>query len=146
MSPEQETESRGQRAGVPVPVPNFDNQGFWDGCRNHELRLQHCRPCGAFRHPPRPMCPQCTSLDYEWAPVSGRGTVYTFTIVHRPTLPAFEVGVPYNVAVVQLEEGPYLVSNIIGCRNDEIAIGMAVHVEFEDLTETVSIPKFRPVA
>ncbi len=92
------------------------------------------------------MCPQCTALDYDWAPVSWRGTVYTFTIVHRPTLPAFGAGVPYNVAVVQLDEGPHVVSNIVGCRNDEIAIGMAVHVEFEDLTETVSIPKFRPVA
>ncbi len=92
------------------------------------------------------MCPRCNSTESDWIPASGRGIVYTFTIVHRPTLPVFDAHVPYNVAVVQLEEGPYLVSTIIGCSNNEIQVGMAVQVEFEDLTDTVSIPKFRPVA
>lgn len=91
------------------------------------------------------MCPQCTNLDYEWASVSGRGIVYTFTVVHGPTLPVFQERAPYNVAVVQLDEGPFIVSNIIGCTADQIRIGMVVQVEFEDVTETTSLPKFRRV-
>ncbi|HUI27753.1 MAG TPA: OB-fold domain-containing protein, partial [Candidatus Kryptonia bacterium] len=96
---------------TPIPVPNPDNAGFWEGCRNRELRLQRCRGCGTVRHPPRPMCPQCTSTEYEWMRASGRGTIYSFTIVHGPTLPVFQARAPYNVVVVQLDEGPYLVSN-----------------------------------
>jgi len=132
-------------AAIPLPVPNQDNEGFWDGCRRHELRLQRCRQCRMLRHPPRPMCPRCNGTDYEWAEVSGRGVLYSFTVVHGPTLPAFQAQIPYNVAVVQLEEGPFLVTNMVGCTADRIRIGMRVVVEFEDLSSTVSLPKFRPV-
>ena len=131
---------------IPEPVSNPDNQGFWDGCRQHELRLQRCRQCGAVRHQPRPMCAQCTSLEYDWARASGRGTVYTFTIIHGPTLPAFRDQLPYNVAVVQLEEGPFIVTNIVGCAAAHIHIGMRVVVEFDDVSDTLSLPKFRPPA
>jgi hypothetical protein len=130
----------------PIPVASFDNHGFWEGCRQHELRLQRCRTCHTFRHQPRPMCPQCRSLDYEWARASGRGTVYTFTIVHGPTLPAFQAAAPYNVIVVQLEEGPFMVSNLVDCGAEHIRIGMAVEVVFEDVTETATLPRFRPLA
>jgi uncharacterized OB-fold protein len=128
----------------PIPVPNADNQGFWDACHRHELRLQRCQSCGAFRHQPRPMCSQCHCLEYEWARASGRGTVYSFTIVHRPTLPAFQRDVPYNVVVVQLEEGPFMVSNVVGCIPDRLHIGLAVEVVFEDVSDTISLPKFTP--
>jgi uncharacterized OB-fold protein len=143
---EPATEDQGRRSGaaIPLPVPNQDNEGFWDACRRHELRLQRCRRCRTFRHHPRPMCPGCNSTEYEWAAVSGRGVLYTFTIVHDPTLPAFQPQIPYNVAVVQLEEGPFMVTNIVGCATDQIRIGMAVAVEFEDLSSTVSLPRFRP--
>jgi uncharacterized OB-fold protein len=131
---------------IPLPVANPDNAGFWEGCRQHELRLQRCRRCASVRHPPRPMCPQCTSLDYDWTRASGRGTVYTFTIVHRPTLPVFQEAAPYNVVVVQLAEGPFIVSNLVGCPADQIRIGMAVSVEFDDISEAVSLPRFRPLS
>lgn len=88
------------------------------------------------------MCPNCNSFEYEWARMSGRATLYSFTIVHRPTLPAFEDRVPYNVAVVQLEEGPYLVSNIVDCRAAELRIGMPLDVVFSD--DVISLPKFQP--
>jgi len=133
------------QTGIPVPVPNPDNQGFWDSCRQHELRLQRCLSCGAWRHQPRPMCPECHSLDYEWARASGRGTVYTFTVVHGPTLPVFQERAPYNVVVVRLAEGPYMVSNLIDCPVEDIRIGMSVEVVFDDVSETVSLPKFRAV-
>ena|ERR1043166_7083308 len=148
MSEEKASEVRSQEseAAIPLPLPNPDNQGFWDGCRQHQLRLQRCRGCAAFRHQPRPVCPRCNSFDYEWAPSSGRGTLYTFTIVHGPTLPAFQVQAPYNVAVVQLEEGPFIVTNIVGCNAEQLRIGMPVEVVFENVTEMISLPKFRAVA
>ena len=136
----------GGTAAIPLPVPNEDNQGFWEGCRRHELRLQCCTGCRAFRHPPRPMCPQCTASESEWVPVSGRGTVYTFTLVHGPTLPAFQERFPYNVAVIQLDEGPFIVSNLVECPAERLRIGMRVAVEFVDVSETVSLPQFRPVS
>lgn len=128
---------------IPIPVPNFDNAGFWDGCRLHELRLQRCTSCTSVRHPPRPMCPQCNSLDYEWTPVSGRGVIYSFTIVHGPTLPVFQERAPYNVVVVQLEEGPFIVSNVVAAEGKALRIGLPVEVAFEDVDESVSLPKFR---
>ena len=90
------------------------------------------------------MCPACGSLDYEWAKASGRGIVHTFTIVHRPTLPAFEDRIPYNVIAVRLDEGVFMVSNLVDCPPDEIRIGMPVEVEFEPLTDEITLPKFRP--
>jgi len=131
---------------IPTPVPNADNQGFWDACARGELCLQRCTACAAWRHPPRPMCPRCHSLASEWALASGRGVVHTFTIVHRPTLPAFEARLPYNVVVVRLDEGPLMVSNLLACRNDAIHIGMPVVVTFTPLTDTIALPQFRPQA
>jgi uncharacterized OB-fold protein len=131
-------------AMIPVPVPNADNQGFWDGCHRGELRLQRCLKCGAWRHHPRPLCPACRSFEYEWALASGRGVVHTFTIVHRPTLPAFEAQLPYNVIVVRLEEGPFMVSNLVDCSPDDLRIGQPVEVVFEPLDDAISLPKFRP--
>ena len=129
---------------LPLPVPNADNQGFWDGCRQHELRLQRCRACGRLRHPPRPMCARCNALEYDWARSSGRGTLFTFSIVHGPTLPVFQARAPYNVAVIELDEGQFIVSNIVDCPAEALRIGMRVAVVFDDVTDTVSLPKFRP--
>ena len=129
---------------VPVPVPNPDNAGFWDACRRGELRVQRCAHCRAWRHHPRPMCPQCGSRDYEWALTSGRGVVHTFTIVHRPTLPAFEPALPYNVVAVRLDEGVFMVSNLVDCPLEQIRIGMPVEVVFEPLSDEITLPKFKP--
>jgi uncharacterized OB-fold protein len=90
------------------------------------------------------MCPRCGSLEYEWARASGRGVVHTFTIVHRPTLPAFDETVPYNVVAVELDEGVFMVSNLVDCPLERIEIGMPVEVVFEPLSEHIAQPKFRP--
>ncbi len=91
------------------------------------------------------MCPSCGSFDYEWALASGRGVVHTFTIVHRPTLPAFEALLPYNVIVVQLDEGPFMVSNLVGGDATTLRIGLPVEVVFAALDEQITVPTFRPV-
>lgn len=90
------------------------------------------------------MCPQCGSRDYEWARASGRGVVHTFTIVHRPTLPAFDDVVPYNVIAVRLDEGVFMISNLVDCPLEQIHIGMPVEVVFEPLSDEITLPKFKP--
>jgi len=133
------------RPRIPIPVANPDNAGFWEGCRQHELRLQRCVQCRAYRHHPRPCCPICRSFDYEWSPVSGGGVLYSFTIAHGPTLPVFQEMAPYNVAVVELAEGPFLVTNVVDCPLADLRIGMPVEVTFEEIAPDVTLPRFRPV-
>ena len=132
-------------ADVPHPVPTIDSAPFWKWCRRHELRLQRCADCGTWRYHPRPRCPNCRSATHEWAQASGRGTVHTFTICHPPVLPVFADRVPYNAVVVHLAEGPFMVSNVVECGNDEIQIGMEVEVVFVDVDDELTLPQFRPV-
>lgn len=133
------------RDDFPRPVPGPDEAPFWQWCRRHELRLQQCDECGTFRYHPRPRCPECRSADASWNAVRGTGTVASFTIVHPPVLPAFADRVPYNAVVVQLDEGPFMVSNLLEVANDDIEVGMAVEVTFVDLDDEIALPQFRPV-
>jgi uncharacterized OB-fold protein len=128
---------------LPLPQPNDDTQPFWDYCRAGELRLQRCSACGEWRHPPRPLCPRCRSFEIEWAPVSGRGQVYSYVVTHQAVHPALTDLVPHAVVLVALEEGPLLTSNLVDCPPDEIAVDMAVVVTFEAVSESVTLPKFR---
>lgn len=128
----------------PLPVSSPDSQPFWDGCRRHELLLQQCAECRAFWFPPSILCPECLSAAWEWTKISGRGRVYSFVIFHRVYHTGFTDEIPYVVAVVELEEGPRLMSNIIGCDPYAVHCEMAVEVVFEDVSETVTLPKFRP--
>jgi len=131
----------------PLPVPDHDSQPFWDGCREHELRIQRCMACGRFRWPPRAYCPSCCSPDHEWARLSGHGTIYSFSVVHHAVVPAFKDEVPYVVALISLEgagERVQLLSNVIGCPWEDVQVGMPVQVLFEDVTPDVTLPKFRP--
>lgn len=127
----------------PLPAPGPDGLEFWAGCRRHELRLQRCAACARARFAPRPACPWCGSLSYGWFTAEGRGRVLSWTVVHRPTLPGFEALVPYAAAVVQLAEGPCLVGQLRGCDPADIRAGMAVVVEFDDVTTDVSVPHWR---
>jgi len=133
------------RDDFPRPVPGPDEAPFWEWCRRHELRLQQCDDCGTFRYHPRPRCPQCQSARASWNAVRGTGTVASFTIVHPPVLPAFADRVPYNAVVVQLDEGPFMVSNLLDVANDDIEVGMPVAVTFVDLDDEIALPQFRPV-
>ncbi len=128
----------------PLPNINGDNKEFWAGCKEHELRFQKCNTCGYVRWPASIICPICYSKEMKWIVAGGMGKVYTFVIYHVAYHPGFENEVPYVVAVVELEEGPRLLTNIVCCRPDEVKQEMPVEVIWEDITEAFSLPKFRP--
>jgi len=128
----------------PLPKLNADTKPFWDGCRNHELRFQKCTECGHVRWPPSIICPLCYSNRTEWIRASGKGKVFSFVVYHKAYHPAFEADLPYVVAIVELEEGPHFLTNIVGCDPDAVSCEMPVNVIWEDVTEEFSLPKFRP--
>jgi len=129
----------------PRPVPDPDQAGrpFWEAAARHELVLQTCAQCKTVRHPPRPMCPNCNSMDYTFEPASGRGRIWSWVIAHAPVLPSFADKVPYNVVVVELDEDVRMIGNLLDAQNDEITEGMSVVVDFEDVEEGVSLPQWR---
>lgn len=128
------------------PLPHVTElaRPFWEGTRAHELRLQRCNACGSYRFPPQVLCRECLAVEHEWTPVSGKATVYSFVVQHRPATPAFADDVPYVVAVVELSEGPLLLTNIVGCAPDEITAGMPVEVTFVDATDEITLYPFKP--
>jgi len=128
----------------PLPRPTPESKPFWDGCRNHQLLIQKCKSCGDLRFPPSLLCPSCSSLETEWVPSSGKGEIWSHAVFHKVYHPAFERNIPYVVAVVELEEGVRMVTNIVGCAPDEVSIGMAVEVFFDDVAPEVTIPRFKP--
>lgn len=128
----------------PLPLINEETKPYWEYCRKHELRMQKCLQCGHIRFPISVICPKCHSMEAEWAKLSGKGTIYSFTIYRVPYHPAFKDDIPYVVAIIQLDEGPRLESNIIGCRVEDVRIEMPVEVAFDDVTSEVTLPKFRP--
>ncbi len=125
------------------PRPTPETEPFWEGCAAGELRLQHCSACDTHYFPPRPFCPTCLSDEVEWQPVSGRGTLHTYVINHRAA-PGFEA--PYAIAVVQLDEGPRMMSNIVGVEQtpEALVLDMPLQVEFET-RGGVQLPVFGPV-
>ena len=139
--------------GLPLPdlerIPDYE-QGFWEGSRNGELRIQQCSDCSLFRHLPMPMCPGCSSLDYGWTRVSGRGFVYSYVIVRHPVHPAIaeKEQVPYNVCMIELEEqeGLRLCSNVLNVPPEDIHIDMPVQVAFFPAVDDpdVVLPVFLP--
>lgn len=134
----------------PLPKVTDESAPFWEGCKAHELRIQRCDSCARFRFPPQNMCRHCNSAEFTWAPVSGKGTVYSFTVPTNTSpgeLPARGFDYPYAVALVELEgtDGVRIASNIVDCPVDEIAIDMPVEVTFEQVTDEITLPKFRRV-
>ena len=130
----------------PLPTPNADTRIFWEQCRQHRLKFQQCVNCGHIRWPPSFICPSCYSASHDWIASAGRGTVFTFVVYHQAFHPAFENDLPYVVAIIELAEGPRILSNIVHCRPDAVTCGMPVELTWEDVTETVSLPKFQPAA
>lgn len=131
----------------PFVPPTETTRFFWDAAREHKLVIQRCGDCGHYIHWPRPLCPRCHSAKLMPSPVSGRGAVFTFTVVQHVFHPGFAEDMPYNLALVELEEQPGLrmLANIVDCSNDALAIGMPVEVTFED-REDHTVPQFRPAA
>jgi len=128
----------------PLPHPNEISQPFWDAAKRHELQIQRCNACGAHIFYPREACSECLAADLIWIPVSGKGTLYSYTIAQAPTHPAFADDVPYVIAIVALEEGPHITTNLVGCRPDQATIGMPVVASFEDVSAEMTLVKFRP--
>ena len=128
---------------LPLPQPGLDNREFYEAARRGELRFQRCSDCGAWRHYPRPLCPRCFSRRFGWERASGRGRVYTWTIVHGPTLPAFQDQLPYNVVDVLLDEGLHFQSQLLDCPPDEIRAELPVEAVFVPVSEDLSLVKFR---
>jgi uncharacterized OB-fold protein len=116
---------------------------FWEGCSRNELLLQQCSACGTFRHPPSAVCPNCLSTQHAWVRASGRATLYTFAVVRQALAKAWEDKVPYTVAVVELEEGPRFLTELVDVAPDDVAIGMPVEVKFIE-RDGVTLPLFRP--
>ncbi len=127
---------------IPLPQPTPLSRPHWEGCRQGVLRVQRCSACGAYVFIPQPVCTSCQSRALEWVESSGRGTVYSYTTVHRPPRPQFET--PYVVAIVELEEGCHMLTNVVDCPPGEVGVGMPVEVTFRAITDEITLPFFRP--
>jgi uncharacterized OB-fold protein len=126
-----------------TPAPTDFAAEFYAHCARGELRFQRCTGCGAWRHPPRILCPQCASEAWEWARSSGRGRLFSWTVTHQGIVPWFAQDVPYAVAVVELEEGPRIVSGLRGIPLDRLALGLPLEVAFEKVSEEIGLHYFR---
>jgi len=131
----------------PLPAADDLSNPFWETAKQHRLVVQRCQDCGYFNHPPRPACDACQSQQLQFEPVSGRGTIYSFTVMHQPNVAGFEDEIPYINILVELEEQPllFMVSNLPISELDKIKIGGQVGVYFEELDADVTLPQFRPV-
>ena len=131
-----------------LPVPDLETAPYWEAATSGKLLIKRCNACGNAFFYPRAACPRCWSTDTAWLEASGRGTVYTFTVVHQNDLPPFRDRLPYVVAEIDLEEGVRMTSNVEGVNPDDVRCGMPVTVAFRSEqrseNETVAIPIFRP--
>lgn len=124
--------------------PSPDEKFFWDHCKEHKLTFQKCQDCGYIRWPASIICPRCHSYYTELIVSSGKGKIYSFVVYHRAFLEAVEGDVPYVVGVVELDEGPRLISSIVDCCPNKVRCDMPVVVTWEDVNEGLSVPKFKP--
>jgi uncharacterized protein len=133
---------RRERPRRPRPALTQDNAFWFEGARERKLLIQRCASCGKLRHPPRPMCGECRSLEWDTVEASGRGTVYSYVVNHHPQVPAFDY--PLAVGLVELEEGTRLVANVVGVEPADVHVGMPVEVEFVDHDPELTLPAFHP--
>ena len=129
-------------ASKPAPHPSPESHVFWDGAKEKKLMLPRCNTCGQFWFPPSQRCRHCLSGDFAWVESKGDGRIYSFVVYHRVYHPAFEQDVPYVVAIVELDEGPRLLSNIVGTPADGVRCDARVRVSFEEMRDDMIIPKF----
>lgn len=129
----------------PLPEITDENREFWAGTLAGELRLQSCDKCGLIRYPISIACPECLSRGFKWTAVSGSGEVFSYIVFHQVYNKAFADDVPYNVALIQLDEGPRMFGNVVDCENHDVAVGDRVQVVMDKVTDEVAIPRFRKV-
>lgn len=127
-----------------LPTPDAATEPYWTAAAQHRFQMPRCDDCGKFHFYPRALCPHCSSPRLTWAACSGRGTVYSYTIVHRAPSPALADKVPYAVAIVEVEEGPHLMTNIMNVKPEDVRIGMPVRVDYDDLAPETALPVFVP--
>lgn len=126
-----------------LPQPTAETAAYWEGCRNNQLLIQRCTQCGHYQFYPRTVCTACMSDGIEWVQASGHGRVSSFTVIRRAVSKAYVAEVPYVIALIELDEGPTMMSNVVECDPDSVAIGMLVEVTFEQWSDQITIPKFR---
>jgi uncharacterized protein len=126
----------------PLPAIDETSRPFWEGARREQVLVQRCAACGHLRFPPAPICPRCRGEDAEWVELTGRGTVWSFTVFHKQYFPGFEDEMPYNVAIVELAEGVRMFTNLVGVEHEDIELGMPVRAVFEPVTPEVTLIKF----
>ena len=129
---------------IPLPRPTPLSRPHWDGCREGVLRVQRCRACGGHVFIPQPLCTHCQAQALEWVESSGHGQVYSYSVVHRAPRPEFPV--PYVVAIIELDEGWHMLSNVVECEHDAVRVGLPVEVCFRRLSDEITLPCFRPRA
>jgi uncharacterized protein len=127
-----------------VPDPSPLGAPYWDGAAEGQLLIQRCERCGHVFHPPLPVCPSCHSTELSWQPASGRGKVFSFTIVHIAAHPALAERVPYVAALIELEEGPRMVANMLEVAPENVRIDMPVKVQFVPVADGIKLPQFVP--
>lgn len=129
----------------PIPQPSPETQHFWDGCKEGKLMLQRCKDTGKAYFPPRPFSPYTGTRDVEVFQASGKATLFSYVINHRPAK-GFEDEAPYAIAVVQLDEGPRMMTNIVDCAQtpEALQLDMPLEVTFEKINDDIALPKFRP--
>lgn len=128
-----------------IPKPTIETQSYWDACQQEKLLIQQCKECEHIQFYPRLMCTKCSSREVGWIEASGFAKVLTYTIVHRAILPAYQNEAPYILAVVELEEGPTMMTNIVNCPLDYIKCELQVSVTFRQWVEDFLVPVFQPV-
>lgn len=127
----------------PLPVIDPESRPYWDGLKQHRLLLKHCKACGRHHFYPRELCPHCYSDDLEWSEVAGTGSIYSYTVARRPAGPAFKADGQYVVAIVDLDAGARMMTNIITADVNAVRIGQRVEVQYDDVTPEITLPKFR---
>ena len=127
----------------PLPVITEENRPFWEGCKRGVLLLQYCEACGRYQFYPRLFCMQCGASNLRWEQASGRGVIYSYTVIRQNKSPEFGNDTPYNVAIIQLEEGPRLMSNIVDADLEQLRVDLPVMVVFDPVSDTISLPRFR---
>lgn len=133
-----------KRYKKPLPRVDEETRGYWEGLARHELWFQRCRSCGTQRFYARAVCTACLSSAVEWVRASGRGTVYSYTVTRQNQAPGFREELPYVLAIVELDEGLRMMTNVVECAPDAVTIGMAVEVVWEDVAPDTTLAKFRP--
>ena len=131
--------------GFPAPTIDALNKPFWDGAQRSELLIQKCCKCGDKHFPPSPVCPKCLESNQEWTPATGKATLFSWGVFHKAYWESVSASIPYLVAVVELEEGPKLMTNLVDIASqDELRLGMALRVTFREQSPGVTAPVFRP--